>query len=128
MPLYGHELSESWDPITAGQRWVVSFEKEFIGRAALERVQSEGPSRALCGLDVDSRRTPRAGAEILVDGQPAGVVTSGVMSPTLGRVIAMGFLPTRASEVGQAVEIDLKTSQIPARVTKLPFYKAPKRT
>lgn len=126
MPLYGHELSESWDPITAGQKWVVSFEKDFIGRAALEQVERSGPKRVLCGFDVDSRRTPRGGAEILVDGERVGEVTSGVTSPTLGRVIAMGFLPAAAAEIGRAVEIDLKTSRIPARVAKLPFYKAPK--
>lgn len=126
MPLYGHELTEEWDPITAGQAWVVALDKEFIGREAVARVKEQGPRRTLVGLEVDSRRTPRQGAAILSSGETVGVVTSGVSSPTLGRVIAMGFVPPGLSAVGTALEIDLKSGVLPARVAPLPFYKRPK--
>ncbi len=126
MPLYGHELTEEWDPITAGQAWVVAPDKEFCGKAAIQAVKDGGGERILCGFDIDSRRTPRQGAPILVSGEAVGVITSGTASPTLGKVIAMGFLPPAHAAPGTTVEIDLKTSSIPAKVVPLPFYKRKK--
>jgi len=126
MPLYGHELSEEWDSISAGQGWCVHLDKDFIGRAALQKVKEHGPSRTLAGFEVDSRRTPRSGAPIRCDSQQVGFVTSGITSPTLGKVIAMGFLPPRWSAVGSAVEMDLGKTRVPARVVPLPFYKRPR--
>lgn len=127
MPLYGHELSEEWDSITGGQSWCVFLEKNFIGRDALLKVKENGPSKALVGLEIDSKRTPRPGAPIDNNGDHVGVVTSGITSPTLGKVIAMGFVPPTLSEVGTTVEIDLGKAQLPAKVVPLPFYKKPKK-
>lgn len=126
MPLYGHELSEDWDSISAGQRWCVHFDKDFIGKSALERVEREGPRQVLAGFEVHSRRTPRHRTPILSDGQRVGFVTSGITSPTLGKVIAMGFLPPRLAQVGTRVEMELRTAKAPASVVPLPFYKRPK--
>lgn len=123
MPLYGHELSEDWDPISAGQAWVVHWDKDFIGKAALENVRDSGPTRPLVGFEVDSKRTPRQGAKVVKDGGEVGVITSGITSPTLGKVIAMGFVDQAHSEPGSTVEIDLGKAQIPAKVVALPFYK-----
>ncbi|MEP0845245.1 MAG: glycine cleavage system aminomethyltransferase GcvT [Phycisphaerae bacterium] len=126
MPLYGHELSEDWDPITAGQAWVVALDKDFIGKEVVAKVKADGPRKSLVGLEIDSKRTPRQGAPILADGEAVGAVTSGVSSPTLGKVIAMGFVPASRCAVGTTFEVDLKSSVLPARVVPLPFYKRPK--
>lgn len=123
MPLYGHELSEEWDPITAGQGWIVHLDKDFIGKPAIEKVKVAGPRKTLVGIDVDSKRTPRQGAVILAGGGEVGAVTSAVSSPTLGRVIAMGFVAPEHAQVAAPLEIDLKTSKLAARVAPLPFYK-----
>jgi len=122
MPLYGHELSEEWDPITAGQEWAVSLDKDFIGRDALARVRAEGPKKRLVGMEVEGKRTPRPGAPILAGGEPVGVVSSGVNSPSLGKVIAMGFVPPALSQPGTPLEIDLRSSRVTASVVRLPFY------
>jgi len=127
MPLYGHELSEDWDSISGGQSWCVHFDKEFIGKSALQKVKEQGPKKIIAGFEIDSKRTPRPGAKILNDGDTVGEVTSGLASPTLGKVIAMGFVPPRFSEVGQDLEIDLGKSHLPAKVVPLPFYKKPKK-
>lgn len=123
MPLYGHELTEDWDPISAGQNWVVKFEKEFIGREDCLRVRDSGPTRKLVGLEVDSKRTPRQGAIIRAGGADIGVVTSGVSSPTLGRVIAMGFVPPTHADVGTTLEVAISRDVAPAKVVAMPFYK-----
>lgn len=123
MPLYGHELTEEWDPISAGQGWVVHLDKDFIGKATCVRVKEQGPQKTLVGLEVQSKRTPRQGAAILAASQPVGIVTTGVSSPTLGKVIALGMVPPKLAAVGTALEIDLRGALLPAVVAPLPFYK-----
>lgn len=127
MPLYGHELSEEWDSITAGQGWCVHLDKNFIGKQALQRVKDNGPAQTLVGFEIDSKRTPRQGAPIVDNGEQVGFITSGLASPTLGKVIAMGFVSPTLAEVGTAVEIDLGKARLPAKVVPLPFYKRPKQ-
>ncbi len=122
MPLYGHELSEDWDPISAGQAWVVGKDKDFIGREAIDRVRAN-PEKTLVGFEVDGKRTPRQGAPIESDGQAVGVITSGIKSPTLDKIIAMGFVPPALAEAGTGVRIALKATTLDARVVPLPFYK-----
>lgn len=123
MPLYGHELTEDWDPVTAGQAWVVSLDKSFIGSDVIQRTKRDGSQRTLVGFEVDSPRTPRQGAEIRIDGETVGIITSGVRSPTLEKTIAMGFVPRDRSAINTAAEIVLKSGSLPARIVPLPFYK-----
>ncbi|MBI5863278.1 MAG: glycine cleavage system aminomethyltransferase GcvT [Planctomycetes bacterium] len=47
MPLYGHELTEDWDPISGGQAWCVDLTKNFIGQPAIHRVKESGPRRVI---------------------------------------------------------------------------------
>ena len=126
MPLYGHELSEDWDSITAGQAWCVDLTKDFIGQPALQKIQQEGPKQKVVGCELDGKRIARHGAAIVHDGTPAGVITSGTLSPTLGRNIAMGLVRTDLSEPGTEFEIDIRGKMTAAKVVPVPFYKKPK--
>jgi aminomethyltransferase len=126
LPLHGHELGAGITPLQAGLGWVVAWKKgDFRGRAALEAERDRGVARLLRGLEVEGRRPPRAEQQILVDGQPAGEVTSGNLSPSLERGIALGFLPP-AVEPGAAVEIDVRGTRVPAQVVVTPFYQVGK--
>lgn len=135
MPLYGHELSEETDPISTGLGFAVSLEKDkdtthgdpvkFIGQDAAAAIAAAGPKRKLVGLKMASRRTPRQGMAIKLGEQTVGAVTSGVMSPTLGYPIAMGYVDTAHSAVGGTLKVDFTTSVEEAQVVKLPFYKHP---
>ena len=126
MPLYGHELTEDWDSITAGQEWAVDLSKDFIGQPVLLRVRDEGPKRRMIGFELDGKRIARPGATIRRDGQEVGLITSGTRSPTLGKNIAMGLLATNLSELGTRLEVDIRGHTCDATVVPLPFYKKPK--
>ena len=52
---------------------------------------------------------------MLIEGKPAGTVTSGNFSPTLERGIALAFLPPTV-QPGDAVEIDLRGTLLPGTV------------
>ena len=122
LPLHGHELGPGITPLQAGLGWVVAWKKPaFAGRAALEAERERGPSRVLRGLVVEGRQPPRQGYPVVVDGKPAGEVTSGNFSPMLGQGIALAFLPP-ALEVGASVAVDIRGAAVSATVVKPPFW------
>lgn len=126
MPLYGHELLEEVDSLTAGQGWCVDLSVDFIGAAALRKTKEQGLKRKIAGLELEGQRIARQGYNIIKDGDIVGVITSGTIGPTLGKSIAMGFLDMALTEPGTEVSIDLGRKQNPAKVVPLPFYKRPK--
>jgi aminomethyltransferase len=121
LPLHGHELGPGITPLQAGLGWVVRFDKgEFRGRTPLLAEKERGVARRLRGLVVDGRQIPRAECAVLIDGTPAGEVTSGNFSPMLERGIALAFLPPDIVD-GVAVTIDIRGREVPATVVKPPF-------
>jgi len=122
LPLHGHELGPGITPLQAGLGWVVAWDKDggFRGRDALAAERERGVSRRLRGLAVDGRRPPRAEQVVLVDGEAAGVVTSGNFSPILGHGIALAFLPPTVED-GADVAVDVRGDTVPARVVPTPF-------
>jgi aminomethyltransferase len=124
LPLHGHELGPGITPLQAGLGWVVSWDKgPFRGRDAVAAERERGIARRLRGLTVEGRRPPRAGNPVLRDGKVVGEVTSGNFSPTLGYGIALAFVPPDVAE-GDALEIDLRGTAVPARVVPLPFTRS----
>jgi len=126
MPLYGHELDEQHDPLSAGLDFAVSLDKDFIGRDALARVAAEGPRQKLVGLTMPGRKAARQGYAVLAGGRTVGVVTSGTFSPTLGHPIAMAWVDSAHAAVGNRLAIDVRGELLDAMVVELPFYKAKK--
>lgn len=131
MPLYGHELTEEIDPISAGLAFAVSLDKHehangerFIGQDALEAIAANGPTRKLIGLRLDGKRTPRQGMAVTAgnENQEIGIVTSGCLSPTLGYPIAMAYVDAQFAEPGGSLGISLSGKTVPAQVEPLPFY------
>ena len=127
MPLYGNELDRATNPFEAGLGRVVKLDKavDFVGRAALAQVAAGGPRRTLVGLVLVGRNVARHGHAVHrpADEAAMGTVTSGAPSPTLGRPIAMAYLPTADAQVGTMVEVAIRATRTPAQVTALPFYK-----
>jgi aminomethyltransferase len=123
MPLYGHELTEQTDPISAGLAWAVDLTKDFIGVDPLRKIAESGPKRKLVGLELEGKRIARQGMPVMHGGQVAGEVTSGTLSPTLHKSIAMAYVDANLAGEGTALDVDLKGPTSPANVVKLPFYK-----
>ncbi len=135
MPLYGHELDENRDPLSAGLGFAVSLDKHeategqppiprFIGQEALERIAA-APPHQLIGLALDGKRTPRQDADVMHADKSIGIVTSGCASPTLGHPVAMAYVPRDAVAPGDTVQVAVGATYADAKVVKLPFYKRP---
>jgi aminomethyltransferase len=134
MPLYGNELGADLTPFDAGLGRVVKLDKpgDFVGRRALAERAQAAPQRQLVGLTSQSRRVPRHGYAVLWEGEPAGTVTSGAPSPTLGVPIAMAYVrpdvavAARDSEAGTGrLAVDVRGKAEPATLVELPFYRRP---
>ncbi len=122
-PLYGHELGPDRDPVSAGLRWAVAWEKgAFIGREALLKLRLEGPARRLVGIEMVERGIAREGYPILHAGEVCGAVTSGMPSPTLGRSLALGYVPSTLAGVGTSLGVEIHGRVREAVVVKRPFY------
>lgn len=126
--LYGHELDPTTTPLEAGLGWVVKPDAaDFVGRDALVQQKTDGIPRKLVGLVVEGRGIPRAGYPIVnADGAEIGVVTSGSQSPTLGKGIALGFVPNDKAytALGTDLGVSVRGRPLPAVVTKPPFHEA----
>ena len=123
MPLYGHELGETTDPISAGLSWAIDLKKDFIGAEPLRKIAEQGPKRKLIGLELEGRRIARQGTPVMLDGKTIGEVTSGTFGPTLQKSIAMAFVDSQHTAEGTQLSVDLKGTPNAAKIIKLPFYK-----
>lgn len=121
-PLHGHDISETTTPLEAGLGWIVKLDKgDFLGKEALLRQKEEGIKRKLVGIEIVDKGIPREGYAILRHGEKVGVVTSGTLSPTLNKGIALGYVPTELSLVGTTLGIDIRGKDTEAVVVKTPF-------
>jgi aminomethyltransferase len=121
--LYGNDLTEDDSPLEAGLGWVVKLDKaDFIGKTALVLQKEQGVRKKLVGFRLKERGFPRHGYEVRWNGQPAGAVTSGTVSPMLDQGIGMAYIATEGSKVGSAIDIMVRDRATPAEVVRPPFY------
>ena len=126
MPLYGHELNEDTDPLQAGLGWAVKLDKgDFIGRDAILARKGDATRPVRVGLELEGRRAAREGAVVSLDGRPVGRATSGTITPTLGKAIAMAYVEPACSLAGTMLAVEVGKTHTPARVVPLPFYRRP---
>ncbi len=123
--LYGNDINDTTSPLEAGLGWITKFSKAFIDSDFLQQQKANGLQRKLVAFEMVDRGIPRQ-HYIIKDaaGQVLGEVTSGSESPSTGKLIGMGYVPTEKSTPGQEIFIDIRDRLIKAVVVKLPFYQA----
>jgi glycine cleavage system T protein (aminomethyltransferase) len=129
MALYGHEIGDSINVWEAGLDRYCKMEKgDFIGRSALAECKKAGLTRTLVGLEMIDRGIARDGYAICAEsGEHIGLVTSGSPSPTLGKNIALAYVPPGLAAVGNEILVEVRSQKCKARVVPTPFYKRPKK-
>lgn len=121
--LYGNDIDDTTSPLEAGLGWITKFTKEFTNSENLKKEKENGSEKRLVGFELDERGIPRQGYDIVdSQGKKIGVVTSGTMSPSLGKGIGMGYVPTIFKDPGTQIFIQIRKNSVPATVVKLPFY------
>jgi aminomethyltransferase len=118
-PLYGNDLDEAHTALEAGLGWVCALDgKDFIGADALRAQRDAGDHDRLVAVRVEGRGIPRPGMSV----RPAGEITSGTMSPSLGIGIGMAYVPSHLAAEGTSLEIDARGRPVAARVARKPLY------
>jgi aminomethyltransferase len=128
-PLNGNDLSPERSPIEAGLGFFCDLRKpEFIGRATLISQKENGTEVRLTAIELTEKGPPpRPHYSVLsADGETLGELSSGVLSPTLGKGIAMAYLPAAFSKIGTPLLIDVRGRQFKSVTVKKPFLKKPK--
>jgi len=125
LALYGHEIADDINPYEARLGWVVKLDKgAFVGDDALRRIRQAGVQRKLVGFEMIGRGIARGGYEIRsIAGERIGYVTTGMPSPTLGKNLGLGYVPTELAREGSEFDVIVREKPVRARVVKTPFYK-----
>src|SRR3989442_928860 len=122
--LYGNDIDRTTNPIEAGLGWIVKLGKgEFIGRAAIERVTTQGPRRTLTGLEMVDRSVPRHGYPVVRNGTGVGTVTSGSYGPSVDKSIPLAYVDAPHAATGTALGVDIRGQARAARVVRPPFWR-----
>jgi aminomethyltransferase len=121
--LYGNDLDDRRTPLEAGLGWVTKLDKgDFIGREALQQLKQQGIRERLVGFILKERGFPRHGYTVRFQGEEAGEVTSGIVSPSTGKGVGMAYVPAEAARPGTEIEIMIRDKSVPAEVVRPPFY------
>ena len=127
LPLYGNDIDDDTNPLSAGIGWTVKLGKAagFIGRGPIEREKAEGSKRKLVGFVLRDPGIPRHGYPVCVeaDGAPVSVVTSGTKSPTLGESIGLCYVPVEKAQVGGSLWVEIRGKRLRGEIVQTPFYK-----
>ena len=124
---YGYEFDDQTDPFEAGIGFAVALktkEDDFVGKEALIK-RKASPQKKLVGLELIGKEQANHGDCVHIGKAQIGVITSGMISPTLGKNIALCRIDINYIEIGTEVEvgkIDGHQKRIPAKVVAFPFY------
>ncbi len=130
MNLYGHDMDETVSPLEANMGWTIAWEpaeRDFVGRKALAAQKaligekSDNAPRKMIGLVLQEKGVMREGQEVVVDDEIVGMITSGTMSPSAGKSIAMARVKRSINE--ESVLIQVRKKQLTAKVVKPCFVR-----
>lgn len=121
--LYGADMDESTSPLESNLAWTVAFEpndRDFIGRAALQKQKEQGVHRKLIGLVLEANGVLRNHQKVSLSSETIGEITSGSFSPTLGHAIALARITNINA---QEVEVEIRNKLVPVRMVAPPFVR-----
>jgi aminomethyltransferase len=122
LPLYGHEISDEITALEAGLGLFVKLDKpDFIGKAALLRQKAEGLTRRVVGVELTEKAIPRAHYEVFSGDARIGYVTTGYLSISSGKPVAMAMLDIAHTQLGTPVAIQIRNRRIPGFVRDKKF-------
>lgn len=123
MGLYGQDMNEEITPLEAGLGWVVKMNHDFIGKEILLTQKQEKVKKRLVAIEMQGKYIARHDYSIVIGNQVVGQITSGTLSPTLNKAIALGYVPYNYSKIGQKLNVEIREKLYPAVIVKKPFYR-----
>ncbi|MFA5543631.1 MAG: glycine cleavage system aminomethyltransferase GcvT [Bacilli bacterium] len=121
MPLYGHEISDSINPLEATLKFAIDFDKNFIGRDALNEVVATGLQRKIVALELLEKGIARSDYEVYRDNKKIGYITTGYMIPGTSNVFALAMLDKGNWDLQTEVDVKVRNKFVKAKVRNKKF-------
>ncbi len=125
--LYGQDMNENTTPIEASLAWTVSQDKkeDYFGKDnILAQINQKNEAKKLVGFKMLDKSIPRHDYIIYINGEEAGIVTSGGVGVSIDQNIGLGYIEAgKSSAVGTKIEIMIREKLHPAEIVKRPFYR-----
>ena len=129
---YHADADINTNPYELGLDRLVNLEmkEDFIGKAALHRIQKNGVRRKQVGLRIEC--APLKGPnntfwEIRKNGKNVGKVTSAIYSPRLEQNIALAMISLEYAEIGNVIDVSTEDATVPAYIVEKPFFDPKKK-
>ena len=129
---YHADADINTNPYELGLDRLVNLEmkEDFIGKAALHRIQKTGVRRKQVGLRIEC--APLKGPnntfwEIRKNGKNVGKVTSAIYSPRLEQNIALAMISLEYAEIGNVIDVSTEDATVPAYIVEKPFFDPKKK-
>ena len=124
--LYGHDIDRTTTPIEADLAWAIGKRRReqggYPGAEIVRREMASGPRRKRVGIQPEGRAPAREQTQVVdANGGAIGIVTSGGYGPTIGKPIAMGYVPMASAVSGTPVGLVVRGKPLPATVVSMPF-------
>jgi dimethylglycine dehydrogenase len=117
------DFRPDFTPAESGLDSFIDWEKEFIGKQAAMEEKARGPQKCLVSMTVETQDIDVSNDEaILKDGECVGYVTSGGYAHTIGRSMAMGYVPAGLAKADTSLEVEINGEMYAARVIDKPLY------
>ena len=126
-PLYGQDLNENTSPYSAGLGFALKNPKPFIGSKSLNRLKKQVKKKWAGFQLLTPSGVPRKGQRIFVEKKPLGEVTGGISSPSLNKIIGLGYVPKQYACPSQPIQVEIHGSLVSAKIVATPFIKPPTR-
>ena len=126
--LYGHDISETTNPIEANLKWAISKRRReeggFVGYSKIKSDINGRLNRLRMGIKPEGKIIAREGVKIFSkDNQEIGLITSGSFGPSVNGPVAMGYVKYDFSKPGTKILLEVRGKKCDAEVSELPFYK-----
>ena len=122
LPLYGHEISQEITPIEAGLKYFVKIDEDinFLGKEAL---LSGDVVRRVVGLELEQKSIPREGYLVFKDEKEIGYITTGYLSISLDKPVALAMINRPYTKQGTKVFVQIRNKKVPGFIRDRKFLK-----
>ena len=121
--IVGVDTDATSNPLGADLAWVAKLSKDdFIGKAAIGRLKERAANEKLVGFVVQDDTVPEDGAAVVLDGLPAGRVTSVRFSPIQAKAVGLAWIEAESATEGQEFQIHCSGNMSRAKIVSQPFY------
>ena len=121
---WGRDYSPEYWPQESGLAGLVKADKDFLNKAAWERIADRPARETMCMLEIDASDADASGGDpvFLTDGTPAGQVSSGAYGYSVEKSLAIAYLKMGLAKPGDTVQVAILGKDHTARVLARPPF------